>query len=243
ALVLLVTGGVINYVDRATLAVGLPLIRQDLGFSLAESGWLLSAFLWAYAFAQLPTGALVDRAGSRLMLAVALGVWSLAQGLGGLVRNFGQFIAVRVLLGVGEAPQFPTCARVVADWFHRRERGFATGVWNCSSSLGTAIAAPLLTFLMVHFGWRWMFGLMGLAGLSVAVIAYSLHRDPPQVDLTASERAYLRDEHTVAARVTWADWSGLFRFSTTWGMILGFFGAIYVLWIYNAWLPQYLEIE
>jgi len=178
ALALLLLSGAINYVDRATLAIGLPLIRRDLGFSVVESGFLLSAFLWAYALAQLPAGALVDRVGARRMLSAGLGLWSLAQMFGGLVVNFWQFIAVRVLLGGGESPQFPTCARIVADWFHKRERGVATGVWNCSSSLGTAIAAPLLTYLMIHLGWRWMFVTMGLAGLVVALAAYGLHRTP-----------------------------------------------------------------
>src|SRR3569833_4335818 len=85
ALALLVLAGVVNYIDRATLAVANPLIRQELGLSVADMGLLLSAFLWAYAFSQLPVGALVDRRGPRLMLALGLGVWSLAQAAGGLV--------------------------------------------------------------------------------------------------------------------------------------------------------------
>jgi sugar phosphate permease len=132
---------------------------------------------------------------------------------------------------------------VVADWFHKRERGLATGFWNCSSSLGTAIASPLLTFLMLHFGWRWMFAIMGIVGLVVAAIIRRLHRDPGQVQLTPEEREYLADSHRVSSRVTWQVWKSLFRFRTTWGMIAGYAGAMYVLWIYTAWLPQYLEIQ
>src|SRR3954453_14171436 len=115
ALVMLVVAGVVNYIDRATLAVANPLIREDLGLSIADMGYLLSAFLWAYAFAQLPTGAMVDRLGPRILLAVGLGLWAFAQLLGGLVRGFGQFFGARVLLGIGEAPQFPTGARVARD--------------------------------------------------------------------------------------------------------------------------------
>jgi sugar phosphate permease len=243
ALVLLVVSGSINYVDRSTLAVGLPLIRQDLGLSLTQSGFLLSAFLWTYAVSQLPAGALIDRLGARCMLSAGLALWSLAQVLGGLVGNFWQFISARVLLGMGESPQFPSCARVVADWFHRRERGLATGIWNCSSSLGTAIAAPLLTFLMLRLGWRWMFIVMGLVGLLVALIIRWVHRDPRQVDLTPAEQQYLADGAPAAPKVTWRIWRSLFRFRTTWGMIGGYMGAMYVLWIYNTWLPQYLEIQ
>lgn len=243
ALVLLILGGSINYVDRATLAVGLPLIRPDLGLSLTQSGFLLSAFLWTYAVAQLPAGVFIDRWGARVMLTVSLGLWSVAQVLGGVVRNFGEFIGARILLGMGESAQFPSCARVVADWFHPRERGLATGWWNCSSSLGSAIALPLLTFLMLHLGWRGMFATMGLAGLVVAMVIYWLHRDPGEVALTPAEREYLADGLPEASRVTWQDWKSLFCFRTTWGMIGGYFGAMYVLWIYTAWLPQYLEIQ
>jgi MFS family permease len=125
---LLVLSGVINYIDRATLAVANPLVREELGLSVADMGLLLSAFLWAYALAQLPAGALVDRLGSRLMLTASLGLRSVAQVLGGLVNSFGQFFGARVLLGLGEAPQFPTSARVVRDWFNERERGLATGI-------------------------------------------------------------------------------------------------------------------
>src|ERR1700691_699994 len=160
ALAMLVLAGVVNYIDRATLAVANPLIRQDLGLSIADMGYLLSAFLWSYAFAQLPTGAMVDKLGPRLLLTLGLSLWSLAQLLGGLVRGFGEFFGARVLLGIGEAPQFPTGARVVRDWLNQRDRGLATGIFNCASSLGTAIAVPLLTYLMLSFGWRTMFVMM-----------------------------------------------------------------------------------
>src|ERR1700684_1686324 len=190
ALAMLVLAGVINYIDRATLAVANPLIREDLGLSIADMGYLLSAFLWAYAFAQLPTGAMVDKIGPRILLALGLSLWSFAQLLGGLVQGFGQFFGARLLLGVGEAPQFPTCARVVRDWFNQRDRGLATGLFNCASSLGTAIAAPTLTFLMLAFGWRTMFMVMGVAGLVVAAVWYLVYRNPDEIALTAEEIAY-----------------------------------------------------
>ena len=190
ALAMLVVAGVINYVDRATLAVANPLIRDDLHLSIADMGYLLSAFLWAYAFAQLPTGAMVDKLGPRFLLTCGLSLWSFAQLLGGLVQSFGQFFSARLLLGVGEAPQFPTGARVVRDWFNPRDRGLATGIFNCASSLGTAIAVPLLTFLMLSFGWRVMFMIMGIAGLAMAAVWYAFYRNPTEVPLTADETAY-----------------------------------------------------
>lgn len=245
ALTLLVIAGVVNYIDRATLAVANPLIREELGLSIADMGYLLSAFLWAYAFAQLPTGALVDKLGPRLLLTMGLSLWSLAQVAGGMVRNFGQFFIARVALGIGEAPQFPTGARVARDWFNPAGRGLATGIFNCASTLGTAIAVPLLTFLMLSFGWRWMFIIMGIAGLLVAATWWVLYRNPPGVELDEAERAYLveGDPPGKRSKVTFREWRLLFRFRTTWGMILGYFGTIYLTWIYTAWLPGYLEIE
>ena len=246
ALALVVLGGVVNYIDRATLAVGNPLIRAELGLTAGDMGLLLSAFLWAYAFAQLPAGALVDRLGPRRLLTLGMTLWSVAQVLGGMVRGFGEFFAARMLLGVGEAPQFPASARIARDWFNVRDRGLATGVWNCSSTLGTAISAPLLTVLMLHFGWRWMFAIMGLAGLIVASLFYAVYREPRQVALTVAEQAYRTEGDESDARadpVTWAEWKRLFAFPTTWGMLVGFFGTVYVTWIYTAWLPAYLEQE
>jgi len=245
ALAMLVLSGVVNYIDRATLAVANELIRHDLGLSISEMGYLLSAFLWAYAFSQLPTGAMVDRLGPRLLLTVGMTAWSVAQIIGSVVTGFGQFVGARVLLGIGEAPQFPTGARVVRDWFNPRDRGLATGVFNCASTLGTAIAVPLLTVLMLAFGWRWMFAIMGVAGIAVAILWFAVYRNPADLRLTAAEESYRThgDPPGQRTRVTFAEWRQLFRFRTTWGMILGFFGCIYVTWIYAAWLPAYLETE
>src|SRR3569833_2356387 len=245
ALALLVIAGVVNYIDRATLTVANPLIREELGLSIADMGYLLSAFLWAYAFSQLPTGAMVDRLGPRILLTMGLSLWSLAQLLGGLVQNFGQFFGARVLLGLGEAPQFPTGARVVRDWFNQRDRGLATGIFNCASSLGTAIAVPLLTLLMLSFGWRTMFVIMGVAGLIVAAAWCLIYRNPDEVALTAAENAYRTEGDPPGRRtkVSFREWKLLFRFRTTWGMVFGYFGCIYLTWIYTAWLPGYLEIE
>ncbi len=245
ALAMLVLAGAVNYIDRATLAVANPFIREELGLSIPDMGYLLSAFLWAYAFSQLPTGAMVDKLGPRRLLTMGLTLWSFAQLLGGLVQNFGQFFAARLLLGVGEAPQFPTGARVVRDWFNPRDRGLATGIFNSASTLGTAIALPLLTYLMLSFGWRATFVIMGVVGLLVGALWFFVYRDPKSVDLTAAETAYRTagDPPGQRTEVTFREWKALFRFRTTWGMITGYFGCIYLTWIYTAWLPGYLEIE
>jgi MFS family permease len=161
------------------------------------------------------------------------------------VTSTTQFFAARILLGIGEAPQFPTGARVVRDWFNVRDRGFASGVFNSASTLGTGLAAPLLTGLMLLFGWRWMFIIMGLLGLLVAALWFALYRDPRQIALTDDENRYRTegDPPDRIQQVTFREWRALFRSRTMWGMILGYFGVIYQNWLFNAWMPGYLEIE
>jgi MFS family permease len=108
-----------------------------------------NAFGWSYALMQLPIGAIVDRVGPRITLGVGLTFWSLAQGIGGLCTNFTQFIWARIFLGVGEAPHYPTSARVVSNWFPPRDRGVPVGLFNAASPLGTALA-PILTGLLAQ---------------------------------------------------------------------------------------------
>ena len=245
SLILLVAGGALNYVDRATLSVANKLIQDDLGIPVAKMGLLLSAFLWAYAFSQLPVGGLIDRYGPRRLLALGLFGWSVAQAAGGLVRGFGVFMVARFALGAGEAPLFPGAARVVRDWFGIRERGFAIGLCQSASSLGNFISVPLLTFLMLRFNWRWMFIIVGTVGVVLAIVWWRSYRDPSEVGLNADEISYLTegDEDTAARRPSFAEWRQLFAHRTTWGMIISFFGNMYTLWLYTSWLPYYLEHE
>jgi sugar phosphate permease len=245
AIVLLIAGGALNYVDRATLSVANKLIQEDLGIPIARMGLLLSAFLWAYAFAQLPIGGLIDRYGPRKLLGLGLFSWSLAQAAGGFVNGFGTFVGARVALGIGEAPLFPGGARVVRDWFGVRERGFATGLCQSAGTLGNSIAVPLLTFLMLKLSWRWMFVIVGAAGIGLAIVWWAVHRDPSEVTLTAEETRYLTegDENATTRRPSFREWMALFRHRTTWGMISGFFGTVYTLWLLTSWLPFYLERE
>jgi sugar phosphate permease len=243
-LLLLILSGSLSYVDRATLSVANPFVRHDLGLSVGTMGVLMSAFLWAYAFSQLPAGILIDRVGPRRVLPAGLALWSVAQMLGGAVTGFTQFFVARLLLGVGESPQSPGSASVTRSWFNRRRRGFATGIWNCSSTLGQAVALPLLTTLLLLLGWRWMFAVMGLVSIILAGFFYFIHRDPDEVALSESDRAYLAEgDEPPGVPLNRQQWRRLFTFRTSWGLIAGYFGCIYVLWLYNAWLPAYLQMD
>ncbi len=224
----------LNYFDRSALAIGNPLIRHDLGLSVAQMGLLLSAFLWVYAFTQLPVGALLDRIRPRKALGIGLVLWSAAQAIGGLVTGFWPFVAARALLGLGEAPMFPTAAAVVRDWFPAHKRTGATGLWNSASAGAQALAPPLLTLLMIAVGWRAMFVTLGLVGFALAALWTLAYRD---------RRRHSAPPLAVPPALAWARWSRLFRRRETWGLMLGNFGVIYVLWLYSTWLPGYLEIE
>lgn len=245
ALVLLMVSGIINYMDRGTLAVANELIRGDLGLSLGQMGILLSAFSWSYALCQLPVGALVDRVGPRWLLGIGLVVWSIAQAAGGLASSFGYFIVARIILGIGEAPQYPSAARIVSNWFPMRSRGVPTGIFNSASPLGTALAPLCLSILIVAFNWRWAFFVTGAAGLVVAVVWIALYRDPVKSRMTEAELAYLSDDESAsrapAPKLTFAEWRKLFSYGTTWGMLIGFFGSVYLNWVYLTWLPGYLR--
>lgn len=245
AVSMLLLTGAVNYIDRVALSVGNPLIRQDLHLSIAEMGVLLSVFLWTYCLAQLPVGFAIDRLGPRLLLGLGAVVWSLAQIIAGVVTSMGQFALTRVLLGIGEAPQFPLDAKVVRSWFNVRDRGTPTGIFNSASTVGPAIAPPLLTFLMLSFGWRWMFIIIGIAGIIIGVLWWAVYRNPENCGLTAEEHQYLvhGEDETHGTQVTFAEWRSLFGYRTSWGMIFGNFGNGYMIWLYAAWLPGYLEIQ
>lgn len=245
ALVLLVVTGVINYLDRATLAVANEFIRADLGLSLGQMGILLSAFSWSYALCQLPVGVLVDKIGPRWLLGAGLVLWSLAQAAGGLVSSFGWFVLARIVLGIGEAPQFPAAARVVSNWFPLRARGTPTGIFNSASPLGFALAPLCLSPLIAATSWHWAFFVTGALGIAAAVVWVILYRDPVREELSDAERAYLDEGQVaeVAPKAGFASWRALFRHRATWGMLLGFFGSVYLNWVFLTWLPGYLRTE
>jgi MFS family permease len=241
---LLITGAV-NYVDRVALSIANPLVRADLHLSIADMGVLLSVFLWTYALCQLPVGGMIDRLGPRWLLGIGVILWSLAQVAVGFVGTMGQFVWTRVFLGIGESPQFPLGARVVRNWYNVRDRGVPTGIFNSASTLGPAIAPPLLTALMIGLGWRWMFIVIGLAGLVLGLVWFMIYRDPSAHHLDAGEQRYLLqgEDSSAGQTVSFAEWRHLFAFRTTWGMIFGNFGSGYMIWLYAAWLPGYLEIQ
>lgn len=161
--------GIVNYLDRSALSIANTSIQKDMMISPSQMGILLSAFSIAYAFAQLPMGMIIDRLGSKIALGASLLGWSVAQAAFGMVNSFAGFMGLRVLLGIGEAPMFPSAAKALSEWFDANERGTPTGVVWSSTCLGPCLAPPLLTLFMVNFGWRGMFIITGVIGVVLAV--------------------------------------------------------------------------
>lgn len=244
----LIVAGIVNYLDRSALSIANSTIREELHLNASEMGLLLSAFSLAYAIAQLPVGGLLDRFGARVMLGMSMFIWSVAQLAGGLINSFHQFFIARILLGVGEAPQFPAGAKVVSEWFNPKERGTPTGIFVASSTIGPALAPPILTAMMLLMGWRWMFITLGILGIIVSVGWYLIYRNRSEVALTQAEFDHLSigEDKQISNEVVkpgFIEWIRLFKHPTTWGLIFGFMGVIYMLWLYLTWLPGYLEHE
>lgn len=234
-LVLLLAIGIVNYLDRSTLSIANHGVSAAFSLDAAQLGALLSVFSWAYAFAQLPAGPLIDRYGTRWVLGGGVLLWSLAQVASGAVASFRQMIVARLFLGVGEAPTYPGNAKVIASLYPKDKRGTPIGFATMSSTIGPLIGPPLLTGLMLGFGWRAMFVAMGVVGAVLAaawVLVYRRTDRPVHADADAAA-----DTRPLALR----EWAGLLRHGSTWGMIVGFMGVIYSIWLYLTWLPAYLS--
>lgn len=238
ALGLLVIAGCVNTLDRSAVAIANAPIRDSLGLSRAQMGLLLSAFSWSYGLSQIPVGILIDRYGPRRLLTLGLCAWSLAQAAAGTVGGLVPFIAARVALGVGEAPLYLAGTKVCTLWWDARHRSWPIGIFNASSALGPAIAPPLLTGLILLFGWRAAFVIIGILGLGVALAWHRLYRDPEEGELPGEPAAGSGKNVQPSAPVGWRQ---LLRARTSWGMAIGFFGVIYTMWLYGSWLPDYLH--
>ncbi|MDV7219197.1 MFS transporter [Streptomyces prunicolor] len=237
---LLVIGGVVNYLDRATLSVANTTIVGEFGLNATEMGVLLAAFSWPYAIANLPAGYLVDRFGPKRMYAWAAGLWSLMTMVTAAAHSFGVLYAARVALGVAESPFFTASLKVNERWFNKDERALPISIVNTGSQIANAIAPPILTGLLLTVGWRGMFVAVGALGILVMLVWLRVYRDP-----TLREQAIIRGEELAEARANEqakpASWGALFRQRNTYFMILGAFGIFYTVWVYLTWLPSYLQ--
>lgn len=228
---LLVIAVLINYVDRGNLALAAPLLAREWNISASRLGILLSAFFWTYVLLQVPVGWLVDRFSANSVLAAGFLAWSAATIFTGLARGFTALLAMRLLLGVGEAVIFPASSKVFAEYLPEKDRGLANGLLMAAIRWGTAVGAFGGGLLMARFGWRTTFLLIGLAGL-LWLPAWQLWKprravhDPPQQPAEALP-----------------SFATILRLRPFWGASIGHFGSNYLLYLLMSWLPFYLVQE
>ena len=233
----------IAYIDRANLSVAAPLIRAEMGINATAMGLVLSAFFWTYAFMQLPAGWFIDRVGVRIVLTLAVGWWSVFTAATGAARGVTQFIAARLMLGVGESASNPSFAKVAFNWFPRSERGVACSIFNSGSTAGSALSLPLVTWLIVVVGWRGSFIATGALGLIWALAWWFIYRDPErwrdvapqQVDRLLAQR--VQPVSAASAQISWFD---LFRYRSVWGLMIGLFCLNFAIYFFITWFPSYL---
>jgi len=227
---LLFVASAINYFDRGTISVALPLLSHELHFGPEVKGVLLSAFFWSYASMQIPTGWLADRANLRWLYTGAFALWSLAQGMTGLAAGLGALIAFRILLGIGESIYLPGGTKIVSLLFAPKDRGFPCGLFDCGTRLGLAIGAPLTALLVVHYGWRRMFVIAGIAGVLWLIPWFITFPASlaPQAPRSNSRPGSSRPRRVV----TWN--------RNLLGICIGFFCFDYYWYLLVSWLPDYL---
>ena len=188
----------VNYADRATLAIAGPVMSKDLGIGPLEMGFVFSAFGWSYVIGQLPGGWLLDRFGSRRVYFASIVLWSLFTILQGGVGLFAAATAVyalfalRFLVGLAEAPSFPANARVVAAWYPANERGTASAIFNSAQYFATVLFAPVMGWITVTFGWPAVFAFMGVLGVALALVWLRvIHAPRRHPSLRPAELAYI----------------------------------------------------
>src|SRR3984957_13008469 len=185
-LAIIVIATAINYLDRANLSIAAPIVKKSLHISDVEMGLSFSGFSWTYAALQIPGGWVLERIGPRKTFGFALIFWSIVTGCISLARGFGSLLGLRLALGGPEPPAFPANNTLVSRWFPTRERGLATGSYTAGEYVGLAIAAPLLAWLAVRFGWHSVFYLTGGLGLVWAFAWLVWIRNRPQSDTRVS---------------------------------------------------------
>ncbi len=243
--ILLGIGLIVAYIDRANLSVAIGDIKGEFGFSTAMQGIILGAWVWTYAAFQLPAGWLADKFGARFVYAGAMVWWSIWTAVVALTRGTASLMGVRLLLGVGEAPLMPTSAKVVSEWFPKKERGLASGIYGGGSEAGAALAVPFVALLMMVMGWRETFVVCGLIGAAVAVLWVWLYRRPGQhkwVNKAELDhiRSDSRQEDSIEEKKATIKWYKLFRFRTIWGLFFGYICRNFLNYFFITWYPTYL---
>ncbi|MBV9824560.1 MAG: MFS transporter [Alphaproteobacteria bacterium] len=238
---------VIAYTDRVNISVAGKPIADELGLSPIALGYLFSSFLWAYVVMMLPGGRLIDRFGPHNVAAIGTTIWSIAQMLTGAAGSFLTMLLTRLGLGIGEAPYAPVTYRSVGLWGPITERGTAIATISAGSSLGAAIGAPFVAWIISISSWRWSFVVTGALGLVWVAIWRLLVSTPEKTSwIPEPERRRIlkeRDGGLEAPDHGGVGYLGLARAPAMWGLFISQGCMVYTVYLYLSWLPNYLQTQ
>lgn len=236
----------INYLDRAVISLLKPVLSEELHWNDGDYANIEIAFKLAYALGMLGVGRIIDKLGSKLGYFFATLMWSLAAVGHAFVQSTFGFIIARSALGVTEAGNFPSAIKSVAEWFPKKERALATGIFNSGTNIGAVLAPLTVPFIAVTWGWKWTFIITGSFGF-IWIIIWMLVYDRPthHKKVTKEELAYIQrdaDESTVdlGDKEEKVSWWKLLTLRQTWAFVLGKFITDPIWWFYLFWLPDFL---
>ncbi|MEA2707709.1 MAG: transporter, family, hexuronate transporter [Phycisphaerales bacterium] len=226
----------VNYVDRAVFGVLGQTLRDQMGWTATQFGDVNAAFTLAYAIGFLFVGWFIDRVGTRWGYTICLIIWSLAAAGHALARSTMGFMIARFALGIGESGNFPAAIKTTAEWFPKKERATATGIFNAGSNVGAILAPAVVPFIAITWGWQAAFIITGLVGLIWVAFWLPLYRRPTEhPKVSPGELAYIQsDPPDPPVRVPWAR---LIQFRQTWAFAIGKFMTDSIWWFYLFWFP------
>jgi ACS family hexuronate transporter-like MFS transporter len=230
----------INYMDRTVFGLLAPMLQTKIGWSEAQYGHIVAAFQLAYALGLLVMGPLIDYLGTRAGYAIAIVIWSLSAMAHSLAHSVTTFAMARFGLGFGEAGNFPSAVKTVAEWFPKKERALATGIFNSGTNIGAIVVPLVVPWVALHWGWQFGFLLTGVLSAIWIVCWLTMYRKPQQhPKLSPGELAYIQsDPVETAAKVPWI---GILGHHQTWAFVLGKFLTDPVWWFFLFWLPKFLS--
>jgi ACS family hexuronate transporter-like MFS transporter len=244
--VLLFFATTINYIDRQIIGLLKPLLEKEFNWSETDFGYIVMAFTAAYAVGLLFFGWLIDKIGTRIGFAITIVVWSIAGMLHAVARSAFGFGLARIGLGLGEAGNFPAAMKTVSEWFPKKERALATGIFNAGTSIGVVSALLIVPLILNHFGWQEVFWITGAFGF-VWLIFWLIYYDIPskQRRLSAEEYNLIKSGQDAEADKTKKaqsiKWPRLFSQPQTWAMITGKGLIDPIYWFFLFWLPSYFS--
>jgi ACS family hexuronate transporter-like MFS transporter len=237
---LLLLGVTKNYMDRQVLGVLKNTLQHDLRWSEIDYSNLVFAFQAAYALGMVVVGRLIDHLGTRLGYSLAMAFWSLAAMGHAVANSFSSFLAARSALGFGEAGVFPASIKTVAEWFPKRERSLAIGIFNAGTNVGAIITPLVVPWITLRWGWRWAFLLTGALGFLWLISWLTFYRRPEEHPrVSARELEYIRSDP--ADPPTRIKWLRLIAYRQAWVFISAKFITDPIWWFYLFWIPGFLQ--